>query len=150
MRKKKDDRPLPPVFVGDEEPSATERLSDLVGQSPVRSEVPPVAAEEQEARGPERADSGTAAVEETQFTLPGCLAWIAMTVSILGFLSNSDLPGQLELILAFAVLIAATGLFLWITTRDERRHARQSRVSIPDSPSAQVAAPPSEDPPAVP
>lgn len=51
-----------------------------------------------------------------------------MTVSVLGFLSNTDLPGELELILAFAVLFAAPGLYWWSTTAEERRRAGQSRA----------------------
>jgi hypothetical protein len=150
MRKKKDARPLPPMVVGDEEPSVAERLSDLVGKSLVRPDVPQAVEKSPDRAAPDRAEAGRPAVEEDEMSLAGCLPWIAVTVSILAFLKEADLPGELAPILALVVLVAAPVLYWWSTTRDERRRARQSGVSTHDSPSAQVAAPPPEDPPAVP
>jgi hypothetical protein len=150
MRKKKEERPLPPMLVGDEERTAAERLPDLAGKSLVLPEVPRVIAEEQQARGPNRGEAGKADDDENEIFPPGCLAWMAVTVSILAFLKETDLPGELEGILALIVLVAAPGLYSWITMRDERRRARQSRVSTSESPVAHVAVPPSEDPPAAP
>jgi hypothetical protein len=150
MRKKKDARPLPPMVVGDEEPSVGERLSELAGKSLVRPDVPHAVEKSPARAAPAHAEAGRPAVEEDEMSLAGCLAWIAVTVSILAFLKEADLPGELAPILALVVLVAAPVLYWWSTTRDERRRARQSGVSTHDSTSAQVAAPPSEDPPAVP
>lgn len=107
-KKKRDDRPLPPMFVGDSAPPGVERPPEQ--QSPVPADT---LAEEQ-ARKP----TGPAAADPAEYPNTGCMLYLAGVVSIIAVVDWAEVPEPNAGRLLVLAPLLVFGLYLWNTARD--------------------------------